>query len=84
MSSLVRIGLHLREEEHLSIANSALRRGSGSLKRYEPVIIESGSWLGMNVAILPGVTVARGCVVGAGAVVIQSTLPNGLYAGVRA
>ena len=49
-----------------------------------PVIIESGCWIGANVTILPGVTVARGCMVAAGAVVKESTEANGLYAGVPA
>ena len=75
--------VHILTGTH-TIANTEMRRGSGSIIRNEPVIIEAGCWLGMNVAVLPGVTVARGCVIGAGAVVIQSTLPNGLYVGVPA
>ncbi len=34
-----------------------------------PVLIEDGAWLGQNVVILPGVTIGRGAVVGAGSVV---------------
>lgn len=48
------------------------------------VRIEDGSWIGARATILPGVTVARGCVVAAGAVVTRSTEPDGLYAGVPA
>lgn len=46
--------------------------------------IEYGAWLGTGVMLLPGVRVARGCVIAAGAVVVSSTEPNGLYAGVPA
>ncbi|NHN92154.1 acyltransferase [Acetobacter sicerae] len=45
------------------------------------VVIEDGCWIGLNVTILPGVTIRRGCVVGAGALVSSSTEPNGLYVG---
>jgi acetyltransferase-like isoleucine patch superfamily enzyme len=46
------------------------------------VTLEDYVWLGPRVIVLPGVTVARGCVVGAGAVVTKSTEPYGIYAGV--
>jgi len=37
-----------------------------------------GSWLGAGVMMLPGVTIGRGCVIGAGAVIVRSSEPNGL------
>lgn len=43
-----------------------------------------GSWIGGNVTILPGVSVASGCVIGAGSVLTRSTEPDGLYVGVPA
>jgi maltose O-acetyltransferase len=49
-----------------------------------PIRVERGSWLGARVVVLPGVTVAHGCIIGAGAVVTKSTQPNGIYAGVPA
>jgi maltose O-acetyltransferase len=45
------------------------------------VCIENGSWIGSCAIILPGVTVASGCVIAAASVVTKSTEPNGLYAG---
>jgi maltose O-acetyltransferase len=49
-----------------------------------PVTIEDGCWLGARVVVLPGVTIGRGCVVGAGAVVTRDCQPNGVYVGVPA
>ena len=49
-----------------------------------PVKVEEGCWIGAGVTILPGVTVRHGCVVAAGAVLRDSTEPNGLYAGIPA
>jgi acetyltransferase-like isoleucine patch superfamily enzyme len=50
----------------------------------KPVMIERGSWIGSGVTILPGVTIGHGCVIAASSVVIDSTMPNGLYAGTPA
>ena len=49
-----------------------------------PIVIEDGCWLGLRAIVLPGVTIARGCVVAAGAVVTSDCAPDGLYAGVPA
>jgi len=35
----------------------------------KPIMIGEGVWLGSNVIVLPGVTIPKGCVVGAGSVV---------------
>ena len=51
----------------------------------KPVHIGTGTWLAANVTVLPGVTIAKHCVVAAGAVVTSSLVePNTLYAGVPA
>ena len=49
-----------------------------------PVSVGAGCWLGASVLVMPGVHVADGCIIAAGAVVTQSTEPDGLYAGVPA
>lgn len=49
-----------------------------------PVTIEDGCWLGANVTILKGVTLGRGCVVAAGAVVTKSYPPYSIIGGVPA
>ena len=48
---------------------------------FKPIKVGNGCWIGADVTILPGVSIADGCIVGAGAVVTRSTQPDGLYAG---
>jgi acetyltransferase-like isoleucine patch superfamily enzyme len=49
-----------------------------------PVVIEDDVWLGANALVLPGVTVHRGAVVGAGAVVTRDVPPYAIASGVPA
>ncbi len=49
-----------------------------------PIRIGEDCWLGMNAAVMPGVTVARGCVIGTNAVVSQDLPPYSVAAGVPA
>jgi acetyltransferase-like isoleucine patch superfamily enzyme len=46
--------------------------------------IEDDCWIGMNVCLMPGVRIRRGCVIGAGAIVTRTTEPYSIYAGVPA
>lgn len=50
----------------------------------QPVIIEDDVWCGANVTILKGVTIGRGSVVAAGAVVTKSFPPYSIIGGVPA
>ncbi|KIP63317.1 acetyltransferase [Prevotella pectinovora] len=50
----------------------------------QPVVIEDGVWCGANVTILKGVTIGRGSVVAAGAVVTKSFLPYSIIGGIPA
>ena len=49
-----------------------------------PVVIEDDVWCGANVTILKGVTIGRGSVIAAGAVVTQSFPPYSIIGGVPA
>lgn len=49
-----------------------------------PVTIEDDCWIGANVTILKGVTIGRGSVVAAGAVVTKNIPPYGIAGGVPA
>lgn len=51
-------------------------------KVYEPIVIEDDVWIGANVTLLPGVTISKGCVIGAGSVVTKSTPPDMVCVGV--
>ena len=46
----------------------------------EPVIIGDDTWIGRRVMIMPGVTIGKGCVIGAGAVVTKD-IPDYTVAG---
>lgn len=49
-----------------------------------PVVIEDDCWIGANVTILKGVTIGRGSVIAAGAVVTKSCEPYSIIGGVPA
>ena len=50
----------------------------------EPVCIEDDVWIGMNAVILQGITIGRGAIVGAGAVVTRDVPPWSIVTGVPA
>jgi maltose O-acetyltransferase len=77
-----RIGPRVNILTSTHVVGSTEQRG-GELSA-QPVRIEDGAWVGAGSLIMPGVSVARGCVVAAGAVVTSDTTPDGLYAGVPA
>lgn len=49
-----------------------------------PVVIEDGCWVGANVTILKGVTIGRGSIIAAGAVVTKSCPPYSIIGGIPA
>ena len=50
----------------------------------KPVVIEDDVWIGRRVIILPGVTIGKGSVIGAGAVVSKDIPPYSVAVGVPA
>ena len=50
----------------------------------EPIVLEDNVWLGAGVLVLPGITIGKGSVVGAGAVVTKDVAPYTVVAGVPA
>lgn len=50
----------------------------------KPVIIEDDCWLGINVVVMSGVTIGKGAVIGANAVVTQDVEPYSVVAGAPA
>lgn len=78
-------GLPIQWQEQFfldGVAASAGARPAGDYDR--PVEVGEDCWLGVNTTILPGVTIGRGCVVGAGSVVSKSLAPYSIVAGVPA
>lgn len=63
------------------VGSSSKRAGEGHSK---PILIESGTWIGANSSILPGVTVGEGCIIASGSVVVDNCEPNSLYGGIPA
>ena len=58
-------------------------RRCGALSK-APIVVEDGSWIGACATILPGITIGRGSVVAAGAVVTTDVDPHTMVGGVPA
>lgn len=52
--------------------------------RPDPIVIEDDVWVAANVVIVPGVTIGRGAIVGANAVVTRDVEPYAIVGGVPA
>lgn len=59
-----------------------VRSAGAELSR--PVAIGDDCWLGINVVVMPGVTIGRGCIVGANSVVTGDLMPYIIAAGAPA
>ena len=55
------------------------RRAGQSITK--PIVIGEGSWIGADTYILPGVTIGKGCIIGAGSLVVKDCLDNCIYIG---
>lgn len=67
--------------EFANAAKPVIDQGFTSPK---PVRIGDGTWIGINVCIMPGVVLGQGCIVGAGSVVTRSFPSGSLIGGVPA
>ncbi|KAK1933799.1 Maltose O-acetyltransferase [Phytophthora citrophthora] len=54
---------------------------SSGLEIGKPITIEDDVWIGGNATVVPGVTIGRGAVIGAGSVVTKDVPPMCVYAG---
>lgn len=74
-------GVSINANDHLHDRGKTIR-GQGFT--YADVIIEDDVWLGANVCVNKGVTIRKGSIVGANAVVTSSTEPFSINVGVPA
>ena len=80
-NSLIAPGVFITDHGHGIRRDSLIQTQGCTL---DPVSIEEDVWIGTKAVILPGVTLAKGTVVGAGAVVVKSTEPYSIVGGVPA
>ncbi|RIK30587.1 MAG: acetyltransferase [Anaerolineae bacterium] len=67
-------------ENHNSSSREIPMRLQG-YKKYSPVRIEDDVWIGARATILPGVTIGKGAIIGASAVVTKDVPPYAICAG---
>lgn len=63
---------------------AALPEVQPMIHRPGPVVVQEDAWIGAGAIILPGLTIGRGAIVGAGAVVTHDVAPYTVVAGVPA
>ena len=64
--------IYTRNHKHDSIETPMIDQG---YEDYQPVVIEDDVWIGRRVMIMPGVTIRKGTILGAGCVVTKSQNP---------
>lgn len=79
---LISYQVHMRTDMHNYFDRSTLIREQGHSEK--DIIIGNDVWIGFGAKIMAGVTIADGCVIGAGAVITHDTEPYGVYVGVPA
>lgn len=88
LNDTITIGDHIGVGHEVMILTTTHRMGPPERRNgptyTAPVRIEDGAWIGARTTILPGVTVGRGAVVAAGAVVVRDVAPNTMVGGVPA
>lgn len=76
---LISYNVHFRTVSHYYENKNELIRNQGEFEK--DIIIEDDVWVGYGAQIMPGVTVHRGAVIGAGAVVTRDVLPYTVVGG---
>jgi acetyltransferase-like isoleucine patch superfamily enzyme len=75
------VAIYDNDNHPLDAAQRRVRLGPVQFIKSAPVVLEDDVWLGLNAIVLKGVTLHRGAVVGAGAVVTESVPPYTAVAG---
>ena len=79
---LISYNVHIRTDMHNYNDRKTLINKQGNSEK--DVIIDDDVWIGFGAQIMPGVHIAEGSVIGAGAVVTKDTEPFGVYVGIPA
>lgn len=83
----VKIGHRVMIGSHTAIS-SQTHDYTQEIMRYtlimKPIVIEDDVWIGAHAIIMPGVTIGKGAVIGAGSVVTKDVAPRTIVAGVPA
>lgn len=69
----------IRNQDDLACADSELLKVHS-----RPIYIGEDCWIGINVVIMAGVTIGRGCIIGANSVVTKDVLPYTVVGGIPA
>lgn len=78
-------GIHIEDNVFIgpnaTFTNDKKPRSKHYLETYPTTLIEEGASIGANATILPGLTLGKFCMIGAGAVVTKSVMPYSIVAG---
>ncbi|WP_051827327.1 acyltransferase [Metabacillus indicus] len=79
---LISYNVHMRTDTHIYIEKDKPINIQGHIEK--DIVIEDDVWIGYGAQIMQGITLKKGSVVGAGAIVTKDTQPYGIYAGIPA
>jgi acetyltransferase-like isoleucine patch superfamily enzyme len=77
----LRIGDNVFIGPNATFTNDPFPRSKVRPARFQSTVVKAGVSIGANATILPGVTIAEGAMIGAGAVVTRSVPPNAIVQG---
>jgi len=77
----LRLGNDVFVGPNATFTNDPFPRSRVRLERFPETVVEDGASIGANATILPGLTIGRNAMVGAGAVVTRSVPENAIVAG---
>ena len=79
---MISYNVHIRTSTHNYKNKTKLIREQGNVE-YN-IVIQDDCWIGFGAQIMPGITIAEGCVIGAGSIVTKNTEPYSVYVGIPA
>jgi acetyltransferase-like isoleucine patch superfamily enzyme len=75
------ISAHARHRHYKEIVNTGFPKAPGYSLNERPVVILDDAWVGARAIIMPGCTIGKGAIVGAGSVVTSDVAPYTIVAG---